>query len=188
MARTIDREGVQDRNGDAVGAAPPTVPVTVKAILLTWLVTAAWDFACASMLGVFAYGSTLIRFWQGVASVPLGARAFQMGWRGFVAGLLLHAFVAFMWSAAFVVLVSWWSGLRRLVAGLGGAIAVAVVYGPLIWLVMSLLVIPSATGRPPAFGFRWWVQIFVHVPFVTLPLVLTARRALRLADADAMRR
>jgi len=54
----------------------------------------------------------------------------------------------------------------------------AAVYGPIIWLVMSLAVILLATGRPPALGFRWWVQIFAHVPFVTLPLVFTARRAL----------
>ena len=57
----------------------------------------------------------------------------------------------------------------------------AAVYGPLIWLVMSLAVIPLATGRPPAFGFRWWVQVLAHVPFVSLPLVFTARRALGLA-------
>ena len=55
----------------------------------------------------------------------------------------------------------------------------AVAYGPIIWLVMSLAVIPLATGRPAAITFRWWVQVFAHVPFVTLPLVFTAaRRAL----------
>jgi hypothetical protein len=43
---------------------------------------------------------------------------------------------------------------------------------------MSFAVIPLATGRLPALGFRWWVQVFAHVPFVTIPLVFTARRAL----------
>jgi len=56
---------------------------------------------------------------------------------------------------------------------------VAVIYGPLIWLVMSLLIIPLATGRPPRFGLRWWVQIMAHVPFVTIPLVFMTRRVLR---------
>jgi hypothetical protein len=39
-------------------------------------------------------------------------------------------------------------------------------------------VIPLATGRPPRFGTRWWVQVGAHVPFVSLPLVFTARRLL----------
>jgi hypothetical protein len=43
-------------------------------------------------------------------------------------------------------------------------------------------VIPLATGRPPRFGFRWWVQVVAHVPFVTLPLVFTARRSLQSTD------
>jgi hypothetical protein len=46
---------------------------------------------------------------------------------------------------------------------------------------MSIAVIPLATGRPAVFGFRWWVQVVAHVPFVSLPLVFTARRALGLA-------
>jgi hypothetical protein len=43
---------------------------------------------------------------------------------------------------------------------------------------MSLVVIPLATGRPSRFGVRWWVQVVAHVPFVTMPLVFTARRML----------
>jgi len=148
------------------------------AILVTWLVTAAWDFVCATMLSVFAYGSTFSRMWQGVAATVLGARALTMGRRGVLAGLLLHLAVAFVWSAAFVLAIRWSAALRRAIARPAGAIAVASIYGPLIWLVMSLVVIPMATRRPPAFGVRWWVQIFAHVLFVTLPLVFTARRAL----------
>jgi uncharacterized membrane protein YagU involved in acid resistance len=49
--------------------------------------------------------------------------------------------------------------------------AVAAVYGPVIWLVMSLVVIPMLTHRPPAINIRWWVQLVGHVPFVALPIV-----------------
>ena len=148
------------------------------AIVKTWLVVAAWDFVCASALSFLAYGSTFSRLWQGVAATVLGAKAIEMGARGVAVGLALHLLVAFVWSAAFVLVLARGATLQRAVARPGNAIAVAIVYGPLIWLVMSLVVIPLATGRPPAFGFRWWVQIFAHVPFVTLPLVFTARRAL----------
>jgi hypothetical protein len=158
------------------------------AIVVTWLVTAVWDFVCASMLSVLVYGSTFGRLWQGVAAVALGSRALAMGARGVAAGLLLHLFVAFVWSAAFVVALDRFGALRRAVVRRPGAIAVASAYGPLIWLMMSLVVIPLATGRPPAFGFRWWVQVFAHVPFVTLPLVFTARRELGVTAHDPDRR
>ena len=154
-------------------------------ILTTWLVTAAWDFVCATMLSVFAYGSTFSRLWQGVASTVLGPPALTMGARGVAAGLGLHLLVALAWSALFVVAAAASASLRRAIARPAGAMAVASVYGPVIWLVMSLIVIPLATGRPPAFGFRWWVQIVAHVPFVTLPLVFTARRALGVARVSA---
>jgi hypothetical protein len=152
-----------------------------RAVLVTWLVTAAWDFLCASTLSVVAYRSTFSRLWQGVAAAALGPSALQMGARGVVIGLVLHLLVALVWSTIFVLALARSVTLRRAVARPEGALGVAAVYGPFIWLVMSLAVIPLATGKPPAIGFRWWVQIFAHVPFVALPLVFTARHALGLA-------
>lgn len=156
-----------------------------RAIVLTWLVTAAWDFVCATMLSVFAYGSTFTRLWQGVASTAIGPAALTMGPLGVAAGLGLHLLVALVWSALFVLALDRSGTLRRAVRPAGGATAVAAIYGPLIWLVMSLVVIRVATGRPTTFGFRWWVQVCAHVPFVTVPLVFTARRALGLAPHAA---
>jgi hypothetical protein len=147
-----------------------------RAVLVTWLVTAAWDFLCASALGVFAYGVGFSRFWQGVASVALGPTALEMGGRGVAAGLMLHLAVAFAWSAAFVLALARSTALRRALERPVTALAVAAIYGPVIWLVMSLAVIPLATGKLPTLGFRWWVQVFAHLPFVTLPLVFTARQ------------
>jgi hypothetical protein len=155
-----------------------------RAVVVTWLVTAAWDFLCASALSVFAYGSTFSRLWQGVAAAALGPTALQMGTRGVAAGLMLHLLVALVWSAAFVVALARSAALRRMVDRPIGALGVAAIYGPVIWLVMSLAVIPLATGRPPTVGFRWWVQIFAHVPFVTIPLVFTARRAFGLGASS----
>jgi hypothetical protein len=148
-----------------------------RVVLVTWLVTATWDFLCASALSVFAYGSTFSRFWQGVATVVLGPTPFEMGVRGVAAGLVLHLLVALTWSTIFVLAVAQSVTLRRLLQRPLSALSVAAVYGPLIWLVMSLVVIPLATGKLPTLSFRWWVQVFAHVPFVTIPLVFTARRA-----------
>jgi hypothetical protein len=158
-----------------------TRPTVARSILITWLVTAAWDFLCASALSVFAYNGTFAGLWQGVASTAFGQGMLEAGTRGVIAGLGAHLSIAFTWSAIFVTALAMSEGLRRVVANPGGAFAVACACGPVIWLVMSIGLIPLLTGRAPSFTYRWWVQVFAHIPFVTLPLVYTARRTLGLA-------
>jgi NAD-dependent oxidoreductase involved in siderophore biosynthesis len=150
----------------------------IHAVIPVWLVTAAWDFLCATVLSVFAYHTTVARLWQGVASTVLGPAALDGGAKTVIVGIALHLAVAFTWSALFVAIARVSPTILRMISTPSGALAVAVAYGPIIWLVMSLVIIPLATGRPPRFGFRWWVQIGAHVPFVTIPLVFTARRVL----------
>jgi hypothetical protein len=156
-------------------------PTVARSLLITWLVTAAWDFVCASALTVLAYKGTFAGLWRGVASTAFGQHMLTAGARGVLAGIGAHLSVAFTWSAIFIGALVISAGLRRVVATPAGAFAAACVYGPIIWLVMSLVLIPFLTGRAPSFTFRWWVQVFAHIPFVTLPLVFTARRTLGLA-------
>ncbi|HET7219477.1 MAG TPA: hypothetical protein VFJ02_15580, partial [Vicinamibacterales bacterium] len=56
-----------------------------------------------------------------------------------------------------------------------GVVRVAAVYGPAIWMVMSLAVIPALLHRPPTINFRWWVQWIGHFPFVGVPIVYSLR-------------
>ena len=149
-----------------------------RAVLPVWLVTAAWDFVCATALSVFAYGSTAAALWSGVAATVLGPSALSGGAAAVAVGIALHMAVALTWASVFVIAARGWPALLRAIRTSGGALAVAAVYGPVIWLVMSLMVIALATGRPPRFGTRWWIQVGAHVPFVSLPLVFTARRVL----------
>jgi len=160
----------------------PDRPTVARALLSTWLVTAAWDFVCATALTVFAYNGTFAGLWRGVASTAFGQHMLTAGARGVLAGIGAHLSIAFTWSAIFISALAVSAGLRRVVARPMGAVAVACVYGPIIWLVMSLGLIPFLTGRPPSFSYRWWVQVFAHIPFVTIPLVFTARRTLGLAE------
>ena len=87
----------------------------------------------------------------------------------------MHVLVAFTWAAVFVFGVLRWAPARRVLASPGGAVKVALVYGPLIWIVMSCLVIPVLTRRPPAVNARWLVQLAGHVPFVALPIAWATR-------------
>ena len=151
----------------------------IARLLPAGLLTAVTDGLFSSVLAAFFYGSTVTRLWQGVASVLLGAAAFEGGSRTAAIGVLMHVGVAFGWSAVFLLLVLSSSSLRAILAEPYGVVAVAVVYGPLIWLVMSLAVIPLLTHRPPAINFRWWVQLVGHIPFVALPIVTMIGRTSR---------
>jgi hypothetical protein len=85
-------------------------------------------------------------------------------------GVLMHFGVAFAWSAVFVLVVSRLRFIRDLRASPYGAAKVGGLYGPLVWMAMSLVVIPLLVHRPPTVGFRWWVQLIGHIPFVGIPI------------------
>jgi hypothetical protein len=144
-------------------------------LVRAWLLVGVVDFLFASCLSVFAYRSTFSRLWQGVASVLLGSQAMNGGSRTVAIGVLMHFGVALFWAAVFVFLVLRSSWVQSVLSSRYGVVEVAALYGPLIWMLMSLLVIPAFTRRPPTLGFRWWVQLFAHIPFVALPIVWAGR-------------
>ena len=91
-------------------------------------------------------------------------------------GLAMHVGVAFGWSAVFLALHESSARLRDLVRARGGVARVAAAFGPCVWLVMSLVVIPLLVHRPPSITTRWWVQLVGHFPFVGLPIVWSIAR------------
>lgn len=145
-------------------------------LLQAGLVTAVIDGAFSSILSRFFYGSTVTRLWQGVASVLIGPDALNGGMRTAMIGVAMHVGVAFAWSAVFLILLMLAPQLGRIANARFGLITLAAVYGPIVWMVMSLAVIPSMTGRPPTITYRWWVQFFGHMPFVALPIIATLTR------------
>jgi hypothetical protein len=123
------------------------------------------------VLSVAFYHSTVTRLFQGVASTVLGKAAFDGGTATAALGVLMHFGVALGWSAVFLWLLDRSPWIRRAVKSPYGVLKVATVYGPFIWMVMSLLVIPLLLHRPPAITSRWWIQLVGHIPFVGLPIV-----------------
>jgi len=144
---------------------------TASRLVRAWLVTGVTDAIFSSVLVSVFYHSTVTRLWQGVASVPLGKEALNGGTTTALIGLLIHFGVAFWWSAVFLFLYMQSARIRALVASRYGVVKVAALYGPFIWLVMSLAVIPLFLHRPPTINFRWWVQLLGHIPFVAIPIV-----------------
>ena len=134
------------------------------------------DGLFASVLSVAFFHSTLARLWQGVASTLLGKAAFDGGTGTALIGLLMHFGVAFGWSAVFLLLYNSSAAIRRVAASRYGVLKVAAIYGPFIWLFMSLIVIPLLLHRPTPITTRWWVQLIGHIPFVATPMVWSIAR------------
>lgn len=145
-------------------------------LLRAGVTTAITDGLFASVLSVFFFGSTISRLWQGVASVLIGPAAFTGGARTAALGMLMHVGVAFGWSAVFIFGVMRSTRVQSIVATRYGVFKVAAVYGPAIWLLMSLAVIPILLHRPPALTIRWLVQLVGHFPFVGIPIVALGTR------------
>jgi hypothetical protein len=138
--------------------------------------TAVIDGLFSSVLSAVFYGSTVARLFQGVASTLLGPAALEGGFRTAALGVLMHVGVAFGWSAVFLFLVKRSSWLQGVLSSRYGVLKVASVYGPLIWMVMSLAVIPALTQRPMTIGVRWWIQLLGHFPFVGIPIAASFRQ------------
>lgn len=141
------------------------------------LLTAITDGLFSSVLSVAFYGSSVKRLFQGVAGVLLGAGALNGGARTAAIGVLLHFGVALAWSAVFAVVVWRSAAVRALARSRFGVLKIAAVYGPCVWMAMSLIVIPWLTHRPPVITARWWTQFFGHIIFVGLPIVAATKNS-----------
>ena len=139
------------------------------------LLTGITDGLFSSVLNVVAYRSTVTRLFQGVASTLLGNEAFDGGTSTAMVGVLMHLGVAFAWSAVFLFLVLRSRWIRDLLASAYGPAKVGALYGPFVWIAMSLAVIPLLVHRPRTIGARWWVQLIGHIPFVGIPIAVASR-------------
>lgn len=149
---------------------------SLATLLRAGLFTAIADGLFSSVLNVVFYHSTVARLFQGVAATLLGPGALDGGTRTAAIGVAMHVGVAFGWSAVFLFLMMRSARVRELLAAPYGVARVASLYGPFVWMVMSLAVIPLLLHRAPRITIRWWVQWFGHMLFVGGPIAATARR------------
>jgi hypothetical protein len=147
----------------------PGVRELIPSLLRAWLLTGVVDGLFSSAQSVFAYSSTVSRLFQGVAAVFVGPASFDGGAKTVALGVLMHFGVAFGWSAVFLLLATRSARIRGLLTSWRGVFTVAALYGPCIWMVMSLAVIPLLTHRPPAITIRWWIQLIGHASELVEP-------------------
>ena len=154
----------------------------IRTLVSAWLATAVSDGLFSSVLAQFFYGSTAVRLWQGVAATLLGPAALEGGMRTVFIGIAMHFGVALTWTSIFYAAYLASIRLRSIVASPFGPFKIAVFYGPMIWMVMSFIVIPTLTGKPTVITYKWWIQFFGHMVFVALPMVSTISRQERTED------
>ena len=139
-------------------------------LVRAWLLTGVIDGLWAVVL-TFTYQRPAARLWQGIAATVLGERAFDGGAATVLLGIVMHFGVAFAWSAVFLWSVMRSAWLRGVLISPLGVLKVAAVYGPLVWVVMSVVVIPLLVHHAVNMTYRWWIQAAGHVVFVGLPIV-----------------
>jgi len=141
-----------------------------KRLLRAGVLVAVCDAFFAMTAGAVIRGTPPARVWQGVASVVVGKDALNGGIPMTVLGVLIHFAVAFTWSALFLYAGTHSPKLRAVRDSDYGALKVAAVLGPFIWLIMSLVVIPVFTHRLPPLTEYYIVMLFGHIIFVGLPM------------------
>lgn len=165
------------RNVDAEYPSPYRGPLRMR-LLRAGLLCGLIDGLFSSVLTVL-YGRTVIRLFQGIAATAFGAGMLERGTQAALLGLAMHFTVAFTWSAVLLLLITQVPSLARVLSEPYGVIKVAAVYGPMVWVVMSMIVIPLLTKQPPPITYRWWIQFFGHIPFVATPIAWSLKPARR---------
>jgi hypothetical protein len=148
---------------------------TGRRLLRAWLLLAVIDFLWAVALSL-SYGRPALSAFRGVATVALAPAWMPEIAPSAMLGVVLHFGVAFTWAAVYLVLQHRSPWLARASTTRSGQAAIAVVYGPFIWVVMSTMVIPMMTGDAVILSTRWVIQSIGHVFFVGMPVVLGAGR------------
>ena len=125
---------------------------------------------------VFWYprGVAPARIFQSVAAGLFGRASFAGGARTVVIGALLHYLIALC-----IVLV-YWLASRRYDVLIRRPILCGSIYGVLVYLVMSYVVIPLSATQRGAFLLSWVVSsVLVHAFLVGVPAALFAKAAVR---------
>ncbi|MEO8560926.1 MAG: hypothetical protein ABI601_02550 [bacterium] len=158
----------------AVGATAPGAPLL---ILASTIAVGVLDGLFATVLYVVMGTTTVEKLFQGIASALIGPAAFRGGAATFALGVALHFTVALAWSVIFLLALRASKLIPRMLAWRLGALDVAVWFGPLVYVAMSMLVIPLFTHRVAPINTNWVVVLVGHIPFVGLPIAMIVGRA-----------
>jgi uncharacterized membrane protein YagU involved in acid resistance len=140
----------------------------VRVVLLAATASGVLDLIAATIL-IASMGVPPKRMLQTIASAQMGPKAFEPGKNGAAVGLALHFFIALTASAVYYVASSYLTMLANY------AIIAGLIYGILIHLVMTFIVLPMSALRRPFSKTFFFTQVVIHMFCVGLPIALVVR-------------
>jgi hypothetical protein len=137
-------------------------------ILIAGLTSGALDITCALALNKLR-GTAPTRTLQGIASGLLGAKSFEGGRSTAALGLGLHFLIAVVAAAGYYI------ASREIGALIEYSVLCGLVYGIVVHLFMSFIVLPLSSLQRPFSGTFFAAQLVIHMFFVGLPISLIVR-------------
>jgi uncharacterized membrane protein YagU involved in acid resistance len=162
-------------------AATPGRPRAFDTILYGGLVVGVLDISDAMAFFGIRNGVTPTRVLQSVAGGLLGRASFSGGLKTALLGLLLHFLIAFILATVYYVAVSILPLLIR------HAVSAGLIYGVIVYFVMTYVVVPHSAVGPRSAPIPWGVflnGIIGHALLVGLPIALIARRSAKADKRD----
>lgn len=144
-----------------------------KAIFWGGLIAGVLDLAGACVVSWLRAGVRPVRVMQSISSGLLGSAAYSGGAKTAALGVVLHFFIATVWTVVFYV------ASRKLRFLLDQPILSGLVYGAIVWTFMNFVVLPLSafppSRTPPTLTGRM-IGLLVIIFCVGLPIAIIVRR------------
>ncbi|MBC7828543.1 MAG: hypothetical protein H7122_12405 [Chitinophagaceae bacterium] len=151
-------------------------------ILLAGLLAGFLDGAAASVSYYINTGNNPTRVFQYIASAVFGKQAYSGGMGMVVWGLVFHFVIALAFAAVFFVV---YPVLFRIIKN---RIVIGVVYGLMVWVIMSLVVVPLTKAAQFAFNLQAAIiGMLILVFMVGIPIALIVHRYFAIRKASLVR-
>ena len=140
--------------------------VAIWTITLSAVLAGALDISATGLVRR-SEGVPFRRLLQFVASGMMGTAAFEGGANTAAIGLALHFLIAAIWAALYFSAANYWPVLMR------EPVLCGVLYGCVVHLVMSRVVMPLSRAPKRPFTWKGWLlQLVIHIVCVGLPIAL----------------
>lgn len=141
-----------------------------ETVAVAGLLAGTLDIAATSTLFALQ-GLSVERLLQTIASGAIGTSAFSGGKKTAVVGWFFHFAIAFTAAAVYYVLS------RRVPILIARPFFCGAVYGVVVHVVMSRIVVPLSAAPKRVFSAKaFLIQLVIHICFVGLPIALVVSR------------
>ena len=148
-------------------------PSAAKAILWGGLIAGALDLAGACVVSWLRAGVRPVRVLQSISSGLMGSAAYTSGAKTAALGVVLHFFIATVWTVIF------YAASRKLRFLLEQPVLCGLVYGVIVWVFMNFVVLPLSAfppaRTPPTLTGRI-ISLALIMFCVGLPIAIIVRR------------